>query len=405
MRFQALVLAAAIMAVVTWAAPAQLEAQPLQTAEQLDQLVAPVALYPDPLLMQILMASTYPLEVVEAERWLHDHPEMSEATRRGELAQMSWDPSVTSLTVFPDVLYMMSANLNWTEKLGEAFLAQQQDVMDAVQRMRSRAYMNGKLQSTGQAIVTANQGIITIEPAVTDLVYVPYYNPALLYGDDWMPSVWYYPGVMVSPYGWVPGESIAFGVGVYFGGWMFAACDWHLHHVWVNGNYWTWPCYRGGWTQNTAYGFGVYSQNGTWYYRPRSGSSAPLTATQQFAWQHDPVHRAGVTYQNPTLQQRYPRTSWPIPSNELRGYPSNNTMPRSVPYPYSMPRTSAPNAPGRSTSPWLPMGGDGRGQYDVRAGQRGANSSGYPGGSFSHWQSAPSRPVFSAPRGGGGGHR
>lgn len=414
MRHLLLVLITGLLAAVVLSAPMRVKAQPM-TADQLDQLVAPVALYPDDLLMQVLMASTYPLEVVEAERWLHGHQGMSEAERKGALSAQTWDASVTSLTAFPDVLYMMSQNLMWTEALGEAFLAQQSQLMDAVQTMRRRAASQDKLHNCSQIRVGEEDGAITIEPTNPDIVFVPMYDPSLVYGMYWGPPAWYYPGVMVAPYGWVPYDTIGFGVGVFVGGWMFGVCDWHQHHVWVNGNYWTCPFYRGGWNYHQAYGSNVFTQNGHFYYRAGAGPPTALNAGQRVPWVHDSVHRAGVNYVNPALQQRYQRNVWDVPRNELRGYPSVPQRPagvpglsqpaHGVPYPYSIPRSSAPTMSPPSGAP-LPSGGYDHGQYDIRAGQRGASSSGRPGGEFHIGPSAPSRPVFhstfSAPRGGGG---
>jgi hypothetical protein len=159
------------------------------TAAQLDQLVAPIALYPDPVIAQIVMAATYPLEVVEADRWLQG-PGI--ATLKGEqltaaLQSQPWDPSVKSLTFFPQLLHMMDSNLHWTEQLGDAFLAQQADIMDTIQRLRQRAQSAGALASTLQQTILTEDQEMAIEPVNPDVIYVPVYNPWCVYG------VWPYP--------------------------------------------------------------------------------------------------------------------------------------------------------------------------------------------------------------------
>ena len=160
------------------------EAPPIFKAEQLDQLLAPIALYPDALLAQILMATTYPLEIVKADRWLQDP---SHANLRGDqLAEAieaeTWDPSVKSLVPFPQILRIMSQELDWTEQLGNAVVVQQPDVMDAVQRLRHEAAAAGTLWSNAQQRVTTERQGIVIEPANPEFVYPPTYNPAGVYG-------------------------------------------------------------------------------------------------------------------------------------------------------------------------------------------------------------------------------
>src|SRR6266704_5100141 len=147
------------------------------TQQELDQMLAPVALYPDSLLSQILMASTYPLEIVEAARWSKANPNLKgdDAVKAAE--QNGWDPSVTSLVAFPQVLTMMDSNLSWTERLGDAFLAQQPQVMETVQNLRQRAYAAGNLRSNDQVRVDQQGQTIVIEPPNPQVVYVPYYDP------------------------------------------------------------------------------------------------------------------------------------------------------------------------------------------------------------------------------------
>ena len=201
-------------------APAEVQPGAPMSPQQLDDLVAPIALYPDPLVAEVLAASTYPMEIAEAEQWVQDHPKWKPSKLMDEAKKQNWDPSVQGLVAFPDVLARLTQNMSWTTQLGNAFLAQQADVMQAVQRMRAQAEAKGTLRSTPQETVTTQnqngQPAITIEPANPDVWYVPNYNPAYVWG----PPVWgaypplLYPGIDVG-LGWYPGIDI----GLYFGGW------------------------------------------------------------------------------------------------------------------------------------------------------------------------------------------
>jgi len=184
------------------------------TPDQLDDLVAPIALYPDPLLSQIMVATTYPLEVVQAYQWLQRSPGLSGPALTAAAQQQDWDPSIQALVVFPDVLKRLNDDVTWTTNLGNAFLAQQQDVMDAVQRMRQKAQQAGKLASTPQENVVATtdngQPVIQIEPADPAVIYVPVYNPVWIWG----PPLWYpYPGWFWPGPGVVVG-GLGFGFGI-----------------------------------------------------------------------------------------------------------------------------------------------------------------------------------------------
>lgn len=197
---------------------AQTEAAQAFNTEQLDALLAPIALYPDPLLTQILMASTFPLQVVEAARWVE---ELANKTLSGDaltkaLEPKQWDPSVKSLVPFPQVLAMMNGNLDWMQQLGYAFADQQAAVLDSVQRLRHQAESNGSLQSTAQQVVRAEQQTIIIEPAQPSVVYVPSYNPAVVYGAWPYPSYppVYLPPPPAYPVGTALVAGLAFGAGV-----------------------------------------------------------------------------------------------------------------------------------------------------------------------------------------------
>ncbi len=210
-----------------------------QTPEELQRLVAPIALYPDSLVAQILAASTFPEQVVEADRWVQAHPDLKGTDLGQAVDQQPWDPSVKALAAFPSVLGNMDKNLSWTSSLGDAYYNQQQDVMDAVQVMRRKAQDSGNLKSTPQQRVTEEDSAIDIEPADPDVVYVPAYDPWLVYG---YPIVawpgWYpYPGI------WFGGPYLSFGVGFgigWFGGfgwgWGHWGFDWHNHVVLYNHN-------------------------------------------------------------------------------------------------------------------------------------------------------------------------
>jgi len=255
-------------------APAQSYAQ--QTPEQLQRLVAPIALYPDSLVAQVLAASTFPDEVVEADRWVQAHPELKGEALGQAVDQQPWDPSVKALTGFPSVLGNMDKNLSWTSSLGDAYYNQQQDVMDAVQVMRRKAQQAGALKNTPYEVIKTDGPSVTIEPAEPDVVYVPAYNPWLVYG---YPVVawpgWYpYPGI------WFGGPYLSFGLGFgigWFGGfgwgWGHWGFDWHNHAVLFNhGRYFSRSrtfynrsnYYRGGAARGGAYGAraGAYNHPG-----------------------------------------------------------------------------------------------------------------------------------------------
>src|SRR2546427_2235894 len=214
-------------------APAQLSPQELQ------QLVAPIALYPDALVAQILAASTYPTQIVEADRWIESHANLKGKNLADEVDKQPWDPSVKALTQFPSVLENMDKNLSWTSSLGEAYANQEQDVTDAVQQMRQEARQAGKLNSNEQENVSTQANTIVIQPANPDVVYVPAYDPWLVYGAPIVAYAGWYPvpGIFFA------GPAISFGLGFgigFFGGfgwgWNHWGCDWHGHRVIYNHN-------------------------------------------------------------------------------------------------------------------------------------------------------------------------
>jgi len=205
-----------------------------QTPEQLQQLVAPIALYPDSLVVQILAASTFPEQVVEADRWLQAHPDLKGDGLGHAVDPQPWDPGVKALTAFPSVLGNMDKNLSWTSSLGDAYYNQQADVMDAVQVMRRRAADAGNLKTTTQQTVETRGSTIVIEPAIPEVVYVPAYDPWLIYGDPILawPGWYPYPGI------WYGGPYLSFGAGFGIGflggfgwGWPHWGFDWHNRYV------------------------------------------------------------------------------------------------------------------------------------------------------------------------------
>jgi uncharacterized membrane protein YgcG len=256
------------------AAAPSAEAKTFSQAE-LEQLVAPIALYPDPLLAQALMASTYPIEVVLAERWVAANPGIKGAALEDALQNQPWDPAVKSLTVFPQVLQMMSQKLDWTQKLGDAFLAQEKDVMASVQQLRAKALAEGTLKGSKEQKVNVatenNVTIITVEPANPEVVYVPTYDPTVVYGawgyPAYPPYYWYPPGY------YYPGG--AFLAGIIIGGALWGDVDWgnggvHVdHHKYNNFN--------------------------------RTDISGDGN------WRHNVEHRGGVPYRDQRVAQQYGR--------------------------------------------------------------------------------------------------
>jgi hypothetical protein len=266
--------------------------RPAFTQQELDQMLAPIALYPDSLLSQILMASTYPLEVVEAARWSKANPNLKGDQSVQAVAQNTWDPSVKSLVAFPQILMMMDEKLNWTERLGDAFLAQQQAVMDTVQNLRQKASAAGNLTSNDQIRVDQQGQSIAIEPTNPQVVYVPYYNPTVMYGPWWWPA---YPPVYWAPWpgyfiGPRFGVGFAWGIGIGIGpGFFFGGFNWPYHHV------------------------NIVNVNNFYYH--------PVNVTGGAVWAHDPVHRRGVPYRDVGLRQQFGRMSAsPEARREFRGH-------------------------------------------------------------------------------------
>ena len=268
--------------------------QPPMPPEQLDNLVAPIALYPDPLLGQVLAASTYPLELVVANQFVQQNGNLHGQDLMNAARGQNWDPSVQALVAFPDVLMMLTSDVRWVTDLGNVFLAQQQDMMAAVQRMRVRAQSNGRLYSNPQQTVgneTQNgQSAVEIEPANPDYIDVPEYNPDYVWGQ---PAGGYYPPLSYPPdaygFGFDPGIDLA----GFFPGWGFGWGGWGLG--------WGWGCgwFGGGLFVNAGF-FNHWGFHGDFGSRFGGGFGAG-----RFGWQHDPFHRAGVPYANRSVAARF----------------------------------------------------------------------------------------------------
>src|SRR6516164_2748334 len=267
--------------------------------DQLDSLVAPIALYPDPLLAQTLAASTYPLEIIQLQQWLAKNPGLKDKALADAVAKQPWDPSIQALAGLPDLVKRLADNITWTTDLGNAFLAQQSDVMDAVQRMRKKAESTGNLKSSEQqkveTKVVESKQVIVIEQANPQVVYVPSYNPTVVYG----PPVYAYPPVTYPPPGYyAAGMAISFGIGVamgaaWGGGWGWG-CGWGGNDVDinVNNNFNRNTNVSGGNRTNVSGGNRVSNQ-------PARGGHAGNK------WQHNPQHRGGAPYSDRATATKY----------------------------------------------------------------------------------------------------
>jgi hypothetical protein len=264
--------------------PTTTPTQPLLKPAELDQLLAPIALHPDPLLSEILIASTYPLEVVQADRWAKSNKTLKGDALTAALEKQSWDDSVKSLVPVPSVLAMMSEQLDWTQKLGDAVLAQQADVMDAVQRLRARGRANGKLESTKEQTVTVKtenqKQYVVVEPTSPNEIYVPYYEPAVVYGDWPYPD--YEPYYFPPPYGYIPGAALATGVafaaGVAVRHAFWGNCDWGRRNINV---------------ANRNVNINNFDRN---------------NINNFTKWEHNADHRHGVKYSNADVRQKFAKT-------------------------------------------------------------------------------------------------
>lgn len=281
-------------------------------SEQLEQIVAPIALYPDALLAQILMAATYPLEVVEAARWVQKNPKVTGDKLEAALRDQTWDPSVKSLCGFPDVVKRMSDNLDWTQDLGDAFLGQQAELMDAVQHMRRKAYDAGNLKSSKELTVTEQADkIIVIEQAQPEVIYVPTYYPTAIYG-SWGYPYWYYPPLYPPPP--AGGFFWGFTAGVVWGAAIWGGCGWGWGHTEIDIDI----------DKQNNFIDRTEVDHRRQEVKDRAGTSdrAANRAGGKQGWKHDPTHRKGVGYKDGKTAQKFgggPGQSR-VSSNQARGY-------------------------------------------------------------------------------------
>jgi hypothetical protein len=358
---RSLVLAFIVIIMVPHAIPAQDSGEPEEPVkfmkEELVQMLAPIALYPDSLVAQILMASTYPLEIVEAERWVRQSKELKGDALDAALQEKNWDSSIKSLCHFPEILFALSEKLDQTRKLGDAFLSQEDEVMATIKDLRRRAQQQGNLKTTDKQEVIVEEEVITIVPVNPEVVYVPVYDPFYAYGPWWYPAYppyyWYYPPGIVVSTGYV-----GFGPPVYFGvGFSWAWFDWHIHHIHVD-HHKTRRFHR--------------------HYDKRDSGRG--------AWRHSPTHRRGVAYRDKDTSERFgmrPPQMRPA-SPGTRGYPERKLW-KGIPDPSRSPveRREGITAPGTTPdqrkiqrTPRIdnPFRGIDDGSFERRAGERGSES-------------------------------
>ena len=374
--------------------------------EQLDSLVAPIALYPDPLLAQTLVASTYPLELIQLQQWLAKNPALKDKALADAVQKQNWDPSIQAMAAFPDLVKRLAENIAWTTDLGNAFLAQQNDVMDAVQRMRAKAKSNGNLKSSKQQKVETkvvdNKSVVVIEPASTEVVYIPSYNPTVVYGAAPYP----YPPVTYPPPGYAAaGMALSFGVGVamgaaWGGGWGYHSGWGGNNNVYIN--------------HNNTY---VNNSNRQNFNNQSINRSAKVGGSN--SWQHNPQHRGGAPYPNPNMANRYGGTARGDSLSNRQASARQNLGSSARPQAGTMDsRTGARNQAGnmdRGGSSGFGGGGDRVGNRSVSPSSNSRSSGAFGGGggmsgssaraSSSRGSSSMSASRGGGSRGGGGGRR
>jgi hypothetical protein len=277
------------------------EAAPKVPNDQLDSLVAPIALYPDPMLAQVLAASTYPLEIIQLQQWMQQHKDLKDKALVDAVKKQDWDPSVQAMAPLPDLLKQLAENIKWTTDLGNAFLAQQGDVMDAVQRMRAKAKDAGNLKSNEQqkveTKVVESKTVVVIEQANPQVVYVPTYNPVVVYG----PPVYPYPPIAYPPPGYyAAGMAISFGIGIAMGAaW---GGGWGYHCGWGGGNNNITINRQNNFVNNSNRVNNVNNSN-------RTNVSNRQASGGGNSWQHNPQHRGGAPYSDRSTANKYGGTS------------------------------------------------------------------------------------------------
>ena len=290
--------------------PGDDDVQPFKP-EELEAIVAPIALYPDPLVAQVMMAATYPLEVIQAARLMKSNPNLKDAALNDELKKHDWDDSVKSLCSFPQTLDLLNEKIDWMQKLGDAFLDQRKDTMDAIQRMRAKAQAQGNLQSNeqqkviveaaaaqpaapGQPAPPAEQTVIKIEPVNPQVVYVPSYNPTVVYGSYPPAYPPYYPYPPAYPWG---AAAISFGVGMAVGAAVWGGCNWGGGDVDVDVN------------KSNNFTNNVNRGDKATQIKNERNSRQSQGGKQSF--NHDPSHRKGAQYRDKGTQQKYGRGNSP----------------------------------------------------------------------------------------------
>jgi len=368
--------AAPAPAAPTPAAPAPAAAAVKLSPEQLDSLVAPIALYPDPVLAQALAASTYPLEIIQLQQWQLKNPNLKDKALADAVAKEPWDPSIQSLAAIPELTKRLADDIQWTTDLGNAFLAQQSELMDAVQRMRKKAQAKGALASNEQqkveTKVVESKEVIVVVPAKPEVVYVPVYSPTVVYG----PPVYPYPPVYYPPY--TPGAAfVTFGVGVMVG----AAI-------------WGGTCCGCGW----GHGHGNVTINNFNNFNRNTNINRDVNRNGNGNWQHNAEHRGGAPYSDRATATKYggsARGDSAANRQQRPGGPSAGNQMNRNPSPRPMnPSASGPGVADRSAGPGRDSGNratsagssnrSGGGGSD-RIGSReigGSNSSPKSGGGF-----------------------
>jgi hypothetical protein len=340
------------------------------TADQLDSLVAPIALYPDPLLSQALVASTYPLELVQAQQWLEKNKSLKGDALTKEVEKQKWDPSVQATVVVPDLLKRLTEDITWTDNLGNAFLDQQADVMDAAQRLRKKAKDAGKLESTEQqkveTKVVETKTVIEIQPTSTTVVYVPTYSPTVIWG----PPLYYpYPPIYYPPY--YPGSAwLGFGVGIMVG-------------IGISGG-WGYGCGWGGGGNN------VYINHNNNFIKTNNIRTGNINNGNinggRSDWNHNPSHRGAAPYANQNTASKFGGTArGDSPSARTTGAGNGGA---------NRPSTGATGANRPSSSSAGGAGGDKVGSRSV------PQSSSRSGSGFSGTSSGASRAGSTSSRGG-----
>ena len=277
---------------------ASLEPEEKYNREELAQMLAPIALYPDALLSQILMASTYPIEVIEADRWIRKNQGLTGDRLDDALLNREWDPSVKAICHFPSILALMSERIAETTTLGNAFLAQEPEVMEMIQKLREEAYAQGNLNTTSEQKVVVEKETIIIEPADPGIIYVPFYDPYFVYGPWWWPPA--YPPYYWGPSGVSVGTGISFRPGVYFGvsflSWSYF--DWHHHYIYIDGH------------KRPR-----FVRHDRWVVKPGR-------------WSHVPSHRRGVAYREKTTARKYGQSPQRPTTfrRDTRGFPERHRI-------------------------------------------------------------------------------